>query len=157
MALRDFNKAIADLDHVVDALPSEAKPLEMRADAYARLEKNVLAIADYTGVLALQKKAGSPKVWLKRATVFAKNNDAEAAIGDLTRVIDADPKNVSAWEHRAELHTERDEIMPAIGDLTEAIRLSPRRVSLYRKRSDCLLYTSPSPRDATLSRMPSSA
>ena len=31
-------------------------------------------------------------------------------------------------------------------------RLSPRTV-----RNSCLLYTSPSPRDATLSRMPSSA
>ena len=27
----------------------------------------------------------------------------------------------------------------------------------YEKRDTCLLYTSPSPRDATLSRMPSSA
>ena len=27
----------------------------------------------------------------------------------------------------------------------------------YADRKDCLLYTSPSPRDATLSRMPSSA
>ena len=29
--------------------------------------------------------------------------------------------------------------------------------ALYREVIDCLLYTSPSPRDATLSRMPSSA
>ena len=28
---------------------------------------------------------------------------------------------------------------------------------LYTKYNNCLLYTSPSPRDATLSRMPSSA
>ena len=30
-------------------------------------------------------------------------------------------------------------------------------IPLERLRYDCLLYTSPSPRDATLSRMPSSA
>ena len=30
-------------------------------------------------------------------------------------------------------------------------------VTVRRKMRDCLLYTSPSPRDATLSRMPSSA
>ena len=29
--------------------------------------------------------------------------------------------------------------------------------ALYEEYGDCLLYTSPSPRDATLSRMPSSA
>ena len=31
------------------------------------------------------------------------------------------------------------------------------RILSYDKVTDCLLYTSPSPRDATLSRMPSSA
>ena len=30
-------------------------------------------------------------------------------------------------------------------------------LSVWLKESNCLLYTSPSPRDATLSRMPSSA
>ena len=34
---------------------------------------------------------------------------------------------------------------------------SQRQVRLRRQPIDCLLYTSPSPRDATLSRMPSSA
>ena len=34
---------------------------------------------------------------------------------------------------------------------------SPARFIFLPKDSDCLLYTSPSPRDATLSRMPSSA
>jgi len=33
----------------------------------------------------------------------------------------------------------------------------PGVFGLMRKLGDCLLYTSPSPRDATLSRMPSSA
>ena len=35
--------------------------------------------------------------------------------------------------------------------------LNPLLPDLFKKYSDCLLYTSPSPRDATLSRMPSSA
>ena len=33
----------------------------------------------------------------------------------------------------------------------------PPSIELAKKLQDCLLYTSPSPRDATLSRMPSSA
>ena len=32
-----------------------------------------------------------------------------------------------------------------------------RTADIYPEREACLLYTSPSPRDATLSRMPSSA
>ena len=35
--------------------------------------------------------------------------------------------------------------------------LEPTRVALPSEEEVCLLYTSPSPRDATLSRMPSSA
>ena len=35
--------------------------------------------------------------------------------------------------------------------------LFPNKTTYYRKSGTCLLYTSPSPRDATLSRMPSSA
>ena len=38
-----------------------------------------------------------------------------------------------------------------------AVRLIPVDDVDYLKSDDCLLYTSPSPRDATLSRMPSSA
>ena len=43
------------------------------------------------------------------------------------------------------------EFSDAIGRLAYAYERDPE------KRKDCLLYTSPSPRDATLSRMPSSA
>ena len=39
----------------------------------------------------------------------------------------------------------------------EAVRRRPRIGVQRPERFDCLLYTSPSPRDATLSRMPSSA
>ena len=35
--------------------------------------------------------------------------------------------------------------------------IEPWCSAVYQKTTDCLLYTSPSPRDATLSRMPSSA
>ena len=50
-------------------------------------------------------------------------------------------------------------IESAEGDETDVTRRIERGAgSAYRLNgSDCLLYTSPSPRDATLSRMPSSA
>ena len=37
------------------------------------------------------------------------------------------------------------------------VDIETRNAAASRLSSDCLLYTSPSPRDATLSRMPSSA
>ena len=45
----------------------------------------------------------------------------------------------------------------AIADVHRAIDKIASHESADVLRSDCLLYTSPSPRDATLSRMPSSA
>ena len=47
---------------------------------------------------------------------------------------------------------DKDELLPII---EKAIRTEERGRSVLHE--DCLLYTSPSPRDATLSRMPSSA
>ena len=47
-----------------------------------------------------------------------------------------------------------------LSDRSEVIfirNVKPRQDSTYYHQKACLLYTSPSPRDATLSRMPSSA
>ena len=41
--------------------------------------------------------------------------------------------------------------------LTDLFDLTERKMEDYIKLMDCLLYTSPSPRDRSLSRMPSSA
>ena len=42
-------------------------------------------------------------------------------------------------------------------ELTEECIITMRGILSGALNADCLLYTSPSPRDATLSRMPSSA
>ena len=62
---------------------------------------------------------------------------------------------------------ERDEIKDLAQDLAQEILIIDTHldtpIQLYMQKDkngsyeDCLLYTSPSPRDATLSRMPSSA
>ena len=39
----------------------------------------------------------------------------------------------------------------------ERFNKKPEKIKTYKQYKACLLYTSPSPRDATLSRMPSSA
>ena len=41
--------------------------------------------------------------------------------------------------------------------LTRLIKFSSYNLIVFKELEICLLYTSPSPRDATLSRMPSSA
>ena len=65
-----------------------------------------------------------------------------------------DPGSVTL--HIADLHAAIDN--SPLGEITRQRLLEDddRRV-LAMRWEDCLLYTSPSPRDATLSRMPSSA
>ena len=55
--------------------------------------------------------------------------------------------------------TKHDDQMTEIPDHLRQLSLGEEReiTKHYRKHRNCLLYTSPSPRDATLSRMPSSA
>ena len=55
-----------------------------------------------------------------------------------------------------EFHDERDSKNKKHKKLKSPKKASKRACKLARQ-STCLLYTSPSPRDATLSRMPSSA
>ena len=51
-----------------------------------------------------------------------------------------------------------NKITPAVKNrLVMEFATADDTLSLSEESSDCLLYTSPSPRDATLSRMPSSA
>ena len=65
-----------------------------------------------------------------------------------------------ALDKAAEVRHRRSEVRKKItaGDITikEALESSDTLIT-HMRVSSCLLYTSPSPRDATLSRMPSSA
>ena len=62
------------------------------------------------------------------------------------------------FEGSAVSFSQLDELSNQTANGLLALGLEPNeRVGYIGKNSDCLLYTSPSPRDATLSRMPSSA
>ena len=50
-----------------------------------------------------------------------------------------------------------DEVECVIADLPGIARGKAVPATKFSRQKSCLLYTSPSPRDATLSRMPSSA
>ena len=55
--------------------------------------------------------------------------------------------------NEADFETHIDDIVKAIGDKLERSVI----VTELKRYVDCLLYTSPSPRDLSTSRMPSSA
>ena len=67
------------------------------------------------------------------------------------------------WEDMARLNMlyeelcwDHDDVLEFVPDYNEDV-IVIRNKSRKKSSNNCLLYTSPSPRDATLSRMPSSA
>ena len=64
----------------------------------------------------------------------------------------ASDSEVATFDNYIRTSLEREIIQPLCRDIETDLRLH-----LHSARIACLLYTSPSPRDATLSRMPSSA
>ena len=110
------------------------------------------------------------------AAEVAKNGVCEAAHDPLKRCVELDPDNAGAHYGlgRVLLYVREDDVR-AEEHFRAATRLDPNfapahsgLAAILQMRGDldgairamcdcCLLYTSPSPRDATLSRMPSSA
>ena len=90
-----------------------------------------------------------------------------------TKRIKANEKDYAAFAHRGMIHRENEELQEAFRDLNNSLRINKENAATWSNRGviynemgqrqkaiedmTCLLYTSPSPRDATLSRMPSSA
>ena len=59
--------------------------------------------------------------------------------------------------HQVFLEGKKRNLNLLLNEFNKAKNLDPKLVESLAKAKSCLLYTSPSPRDATLSRMPSSA
>ena len=73
---------------------------------------------------------------------------------------------LAQFNHKAEIRESKDEIL--VGEIVAAMANAgypsiafrahnDRQLVRFKAINDCLLYTSPSPRDGRISRMPSSA
>ena len=87
----------------------------------------------------------------EKIDLLSADRDMMAADADMGKAAPADLKKVTS---------ELGRLKKRLEDLEETASLSESTQRGYQRHLDslsCLLYTSPSPRDATLSRMPSSA
>ena len=80
---------------------------------------------------------------------------------ELAEKLDVSAKTISRWETLESLSRVQEMALSyVLAEEKEAYRVKGpafRFIDLFAGIGGCLLYTSPSPRDATLSRMPSSA
>ena len=72
-------------------------------------------------------------------------------IEHLRKLLDADLQDAAVVQDQIVLRIPASSIQQVLAGLRDD------KYAAFNQLSDCLLYTSPSPRDATLSRMPSSA
>ena len=86
---------------------------------------------------------------------IAEGTDPMILLLDIMRQL-RDPDSGCPWDLRQDFHTIVPFTIEETYELADAIA-SGDFSQVCDKLGDCLLYTSPSPRDATLSRMPSSA
>ena len=92
--------------------------------------------------------------------------EVSALAGPATRIVDAGGRTVIPGLMDGHAHMDREglkDVFPSlegcksVGDVLDRIRTLAAEAEPGDWIVTCLLYTSPSPRDATLSRMPSSA
>ena len=88
-------------------------------------------------------------------TLFPKAFELINNLGVITRALDKNLINVNLHDLReyGEGSYRQVDDKPYGGGSGMVLKPEP----IYKAHNSCLLYTSPSPRDATLSRMPSSA
>ena len=120
---------------------------------------------------ALAEDNKKPDYWLQYAQLLHEADETERALEAVDSCLNLDRQVGDAWALRAILlSTKSGREKEALKAATHAVALDCGGAELIVLKADlltetgevmqaetCLLYTSPSPRDATLSRMPSSA
>ena len=101
---------------------------------------------------------------LENGTYSMYHQQYRMALKLFTDVITEDPKWAEGWNKRATLLFILGDYEKSLDDIEKVLDLEPRhfgalsgRAQIYLSLKDCLLYTSPSPRDLSTTRMPSSA
>ena len=101
-------------------------------------------------------------IW-ERSEAARLTGDLDGAVAQLERAIRIDPTDSVIWSRMAQLRLEQNNYISAENIATKSNQLNGGENSVLEYRNwlmihqACLLYTSPSPRDLSTSRMPSSA
>ena len=133
-----------DIEQFILKVEELAKKLGYNEDAQVMTVKSVLP-RDVYGICMTHKNLKDLKTFL--IELFSNPKMREAVPG--TASATGDPSVFSIRQHM-----ENNVVNPTAADVS---KIHQDMNALQVRFNNCLLYTSPSPRDATLSRMPSSA
>ena len=133
----------------------ESRPLQIK-NSDVEISNSEKKIKRYVPLSKRQDKPDSA-LWLIRQYSILKDSQIAKLVGVTKNSVVA-IRNKSYWNYNN--LNPKDPV--AIGlfsqkDLQDTVEKAERRIKREKKQKDCLLYTSPSPRDPKTSRMPSSA
>ena len=111
---------------------------------YEAMHHAIVAAHSVDEVAAIRNQAEALRMYAKQSRM---------SIDDINRVAEI---KLRAERRGGELLTDMERAQGQRTDLQTSVQAGPK-LTLQAQVEDCLLYTSPSPRDRTRSRMPSSA
>ena len=146
-----FKSLLAAATVAVAATGAQAQEAKSLKDLLDQVQQNRVSEArlDKQREAEFQSARADKQALLRKAQADLK---AEQARGDRLQKQFSD-NEVTLNEKAAEL----DQATGTLGEMFSVVRQASSEACGRISTSICLLYTSPSPRDATLSRMPSSA
>ena len=118
--LRDYSRAIADLDTALAIDPSDIASLLTRAGARYELIQEIRSQEDFQQVILLGMVSPKPQV---PDTATALVHTYDAVICDLDRVLALDSLFAFAWYNRGFVNCRMGNYREAIGDFSNAIAL----------------------------------
>ena len=152
-------RVLSEIGRLHEALAQGEEALQVYREAIGLMARgNWLKRDIYERVLALHSRTGQLEKLLDIARA-----EAEASSGDLdaqefhARVLSEMQRHVEAQEVLAAAVERHPADLALSRELVASLKATADTDAMIAEYQRCLLYTSPSPRDATLSRMPSSA
>jgi tetratricopeptide (TPR) repeat protein len=97
--------------------------------AFTALAKKDYVLAKERFRHALSQSEGDPDLWVGSARTHLALGENEAALGDATKLVSADPANVAGWVLKGDCHQALKQPREALAAFAAALRLDPDDVT----------------------------
>jgi tetratricopeptide (TPR) repeat protein len=128
---KNYPEAIKILTSAIEIAPTNPEPYQQMGLVYLESSNADQALANFNKAIEYGPK--NPVYYSNMAAVYFKmKHDSEAAIKQLLKAIEVDPKYLDAYSSLAEIYKERKNYSEAIKSLTTTIGIAPQVPWAYK-------------------------
>ena len=120
--LKEYRKAIADLDHAIELDPNFAGAYSERAVALSAVGDYERAVADFSRAVELEPS--NLLMHLRRGALYLELRDPDRAAADAEAVLRLDSSRAEGWILRGRAHLLRGSKWEAVSDFHKAIEVN---------------------------------